>query len=258
MAHDSGGWRPQAFGRRRSRDVRNAVVEPGWDGARVLVHVRPPDPVRLIDIDGEDLADSCGAIVAALEGAIRAESAVFDGYLTYQATARPGATLPGGDDEQTLPRHVSRLVLGATADRFLDARPNRIGRVRGGSVELPEQDADEPDSGERDSDEDADQIVVKFDAAADGPLAFVAVDLLEVDGTLLLDVPLLERKRILDGVLVENLLIRKSMFIREPVNSFLLTWRTAGFRELAYKDANSRYRPGTEHDGWVLAPMPRR
>ena len=90
------------------------------------------------------------------------------------------------------------------------------------------------------------------------PLAFVAVDLLEIDGTNLLDIPLLERKRLLDSVLWENLRVRKSPFLRLPLNSFLPTWRAAGFSGLAYKDPNGRYRPGERNDGWVLAPMPRR
>ena len=223
----------------------------------MLVHVGPPDPVRVVDIEGADLADSCVAIVAALGDAITADSAVFDGYLTYQATARTWAMLPGEADTQTLGRHFSRLVLGGMADRLRDARPEKVGRIRGGRVQLPE-----PDAGERDPGDDPGGHAGEGDApageAADGPLAFVAVDLLEVDRTPLLDIPLLERKRILDGIVGENLLIRKSMFIREPVNSYLLTWRTAGFRELAYKDPNSRYRPGADNDGWAMAPMPRR
>jgi hypothetical protein len=37
-----------------------------------------------------------------------------------------------------------------------------------------------------------------------------------------------------------------------------MTWRSLGFSGLAYKEANSRYQPGTSNDGWSLIAMPRR
>ena len=66
-------------------------------------------------------------------------------------------------------------------------------------------------------------------AAPAGPLAFVAVDLLLVDDEPLLDVPLLERKRILEGVLDEGELVRRTAFVRPPVDPWLGTWRSIGF-----------------------------
>ena len=66
-------------------------------------------------------------------------------------------------------------------------------------------------------------------AAPVGPPAFVAVDLLLVDDEPILDVPLLERKRILEGVLDEAELVRRTVFVRPPVDPWLGTWRSLGF-----------------------------
>jgi hypothetical protein len=93
--------------------------------------------------------------------------------------------------------------------------------------------------------------------AAGDETAFVAVDLLLLDGESLLDVPLLERKRLLDGVIVESALVRLGIHVRPPVDTWLGTWRNFGFQSLAYKEANGRYRPGERNDGWATARIPR-
>ncbi|MFH1474240.1 MAG: hypothetical protein ABIG85_00095, partial [Chloroflexota bacterium] len=67
-----------------------------------------------------------------------------------------------------------------------------------------------------------------------------------------------ERKRILESVLPEGARVRRTPFVREPAGSFIITWRSLGFGGLAYKEANSRYRPGAPNDGWSLIAMPRR
>jgi ATP-dependent DNA ligase len=85
---------------------------------------------------------------------------------------------------------------------------------------------------------------------------FVAVDLLLLDGEPLLDVPLLERKRLLDAVLVEGPLVRIGIHVRPPVDPWLGTWRNVGFRMLAYKESNGRYRPGEANPGWASARIP--
>jgi ATP-dependent DNA ligase len=97
-------------------------------------------------------------------------------------------------------------------------------------------------------------------SAAAGPvaIALVAVDLLALGDEPLLDIPLLERKRLLESVLREGPRIRRTPFVREPAGSFIITWRSLGFGGLAYKEANSRYRPGAANDDWSLIPMPRR
>jgi bifunctional non-homologous end joining protein LigD len=84
------------------------------------------------------------------------------------------------------------------------------------------------------------------------------VDLLVLDDHPLLDVPLLERKRLLESALAEGERVRRTPYVREPAGSFIISWRSAGFGGLAYKAANSRYRPGARTDGWSLVAMPRR
>ena len=87
---------------------------------------------------------------------------------------------------------------------------------------------------------------------------FVAVDLLAIDGTDLLDVPLLERKRVLDSIVPPDQLIRAGPYVREPLGSWIDSWRAQGFRAMTFKSANSRYRPGETSAEWTLADMPRR
>jgi bifunctional non-homologous end joining protein LigD len=84
-------------------------------------------------------------------------------------------------------------------------------------------------------------------------VAFVAVDLLRVDGQDLFDVPLLERKRILEGIIVPGARVRVSPFTQPPVEHWLRSWEAAGFRGVMMKAANSRYRPGAETSEWVFA-----
>jgi ATP-dependent DNA ligase len=84
----------------------------------------------------------------------------------------------------------------------------------------------------------------------------MAVDLLSIDGSNLIDVPLLERKRLLDSALEVDELVRITLYIRPPIGSFAVTLRALGFRELAYKPANGRYRPTGEPSDWAIASIP--
>jgi hypothetical protein len=83
-------------------------------------------------------------------------------------------------------------------------------------------------------------------------LAFVAVDLLRVDYVTLFDVPLLERKRLLEGVLVQSPLIRLSPYVTPPIQAWLRTWRMAGFKGAIVKGANSKYVPGRRTFEWTI------
>jgi ATP-dependent DNA ligase len=87
---------------------------------------------------------------------------------------------------------------------------------------------------------------------------FVAIDLLWLDGESVLDVPLLERRRLLESVLAESDLVRRGVFVRPPVEAWIGSWRSVGFTGLSYRAANSRYQPGKAGDDWVSTPMPRR
>lgn len=83
--------------------------------------------------------------------------------------------------------------------------------------------------------------------------AFVAIDLLRIDGELLLDVPLLERKRLLDGLIDQSPLVRVSPWVIPPFRPWHRTWRRAGFRGAVLKAANSRYVPGSISLDWTDA-----
>jgi hypothetical protein len=48
------------------------------------------------------------------------------------------------------------------------------------------------------------------------------------------------------------------MYIRPPVGVWVTTWRTLGFRSMAYKEANGRYVPGEPNEGWAQARIPDR
>jgi ATP-dependent DNA ligase len=92
----------------------------------------------------------------------------------------------------------------------------------------------------------------------DDVVNLVAVDLLWLDGEWLLDVPLLERKRLLESILPGDALVRTGTYVRPPLATWVGSWRAQGFRGLAYKAANSRYRPGEKASDWATCPMPRR
>jgi bifunctional non-homologous end joining protein LigD len=81
--------------------------------------------------------------------------------------------------------------------------------------------------------------------------AFVAVDLLELDGESLLDVPLQERRRLLASVVDERVQVRVSPAVKQPIDGWLLGWRAAGFTHYLAKHQNSRYRPGERTDDWL-------
>lgn len=83
-------------------------------------------------------------------------------------------------------------------------------------------------------------------------VAFVAIDLLRIDGQALLDVPLLERKRILDGLIRQSELVRVTPYTRPPIRSWLTTWKAAGFEGAVIKAANSRYVPSSVTDQWTV------
>ena len=82
--------------------------------------------------------------------------------------------------------------------------------------------------------------------------AFVALDLLRLDDQPLFDVPLLERKRLLDGLIQQSLLVRISPWVRPPIRPWFNTWRGAGFRGVIVKAANSRYVPGSRSTEWAV------
>jgi bifunctional non-homologous end joining protein LigD len=80
---------------------------------------------------------------------------------------------------------------------------------------------------------------------------FVVVDLLEVDGESLLDVPLLERKRQLAAIVRASQNVRLTPFVRRGFRSWRDTLEAQGFKQFVVKKVNSRYRPGETNDDWL-------
>ncbi len=147
---------------------------------------------------------------------------MLDGYLTRQATPAVGTVYLVGSEIPTAAQMTSQMLVG----RGLNSR----------AVSKAEEDVNKE--------------------LRENPLAFVAVDLIVLDGQPLLDIPLLERKRLLESVVREAELVRRGAYIRPPVDTWLASWRTVGFRELAYKSANGRYLPGEINDSWAIARIP--
>jgi ATP-dependent DNA ligase len=78
--------------------------------------------------------------------------------------------------------------------------------------------------------------------------AFVAVDLVELDGEPLHDVPFQERRRLLESVIDEGVQVRLSPVVKFPVAGWLVGWRANGFTHYLAKHQNSRYTPGERND----------
>jgi len=205
---------------RRAFAVKDPIVEPLWSGTRALVHltvrpeVEPPATVAIIEGTGLDLADELPELAGALAAGVLALEAIVDGVITRQLT------LDG---------------VGAAAIPEIHSRPTEM-FVRSN---------------------------LDFDISARGPIAdlartsepvdgFVAVDLLRIDGADLLDVPLLERKRLLESVIAPGPLLRLSAHVRPPHDPWIATWKSMGLRGGILKAANSRYHPNDDTIDWQI------
>jgi len=97
-------------------------------------------------------------------------------------------------------------------------------------------------------------VAIEFDehhGRLGNDLAFVALDLLRIDHETLFDVPLLERKRLLEGAIKQSLLVRISPWVTPPISAWLRTWTHAGFKGAMVKNSNSRYVPGSTTIEWA-------
>jgi hypothetical protein len=222
----SAEWRPMAFGNESPKRIKDPLCEPLWGGRRVLIDIVRGD-VGIRDVGGDPVAGHA-ALREALARSAFATELLVDGYLLpapLRETMGAEAT-PGMDSIPTARQIGRQLFLGGGTNR----RREELEREARRQVELP----------------------------PDAPAAFVAVDLVWLDGEPLIDVPLLERKRLLEAVLGVDAVVRRTMVVRPPVEAWYAQWRALGFAEIAVKGANSRYRPGTASPHWTTASIPRR
>ncbi len=220
--------RPQPFGKSSSQAAVDPIIEPLWLGVRVLAAVDQAGAV-LIDEEGEPVLDQ-DRVAIALAVAAKADSVILDGYLTKQVSHSDEATYfrPPPDLTPTAGQTVNRMMFGIRRNRA-DERMAEMEAAREARTFGP-----------------------------DDPITFMAIDLLWLDGESLLDIPLLERKRILESVLIESEVVRCGLYVRPPIEPWIGSWRTQGFTGLTFKAANSRYSPGVASKDWAAGPMPRR
>ncbi|MGA3029766.1 MAG: hypothetical protein ABSE58_03370 [Candidatus Limnocylindrales bacterium] len=213
---DPDDWRPQRFGGSGGRYARDVIIEPSWGGVRVLARFRD-GATRFTDEDGVDCTTEFTGVADALNAAALAEDFILDGFLTVEPTQATAGIPLAEIAPPTKGQMMTAWVVGGRV-----AKPTTTERLLDPTM----------------------------------PVAFVAVDLLEIDGSRLLDIPLLERKRLLDGALRPSELVRITPFVRPPIGTFLATWRGLGFHALVYKAANSRYTPNARNDDWSVVSMP--
>jgi bifunctional non-homologous end joining protein LigD len=91
-----------------------------------------------------------------------------------------------------------------------------------------------------------------FTRSPSARLIFAAFDLLEVDGESLLEIPLLERKRHLEGLLVPSVNVRLTPFVTRGLRSWRETLVAQGFHRVVLKNWNSAYAPGRTTNDWLV------
>lgn len=221
--------RPQAFGKRTAERIREPVVEPQWPGLRVMVAVRATDVVLFDDgepINGHDaIREDLAAMLAPTTDGV-----ILDGCLTKQVVTDTGV-YTGFHEVESTGRLIAQSMVGrlAMGQNRTEAAIKRL-----------------------------EEATAERTFAPDDLVNLVLIDLLWLDGEWLLDVPLLERKRLLESLIRGTDLVRGGVYVRPPIATWVGSWRAQGFPGLTFKEANSRYRPGERADEWAVSPMPRR
>ncbi|HET9345199.1 MAG TPA: hypothetical protein VFO05_05800 [Candidatus Limnocylindrales bacterium] len=218
-------WRPQRFSE-AGGDIADPIIEPLWTGLRALAFV-DGDQATIRDLDGDEL-DEFPDVAAELVAANLAERWIVDGYLTHQVLQEPAA-IARRDAAQ---KEANKPTMGQMWFGNMFRRRRR----------------DEPTV------EQSERAV----PAPEGDVALVVVDILWLDDEPLLDVPLLERKRVLESAVGESRLVRLGTYVRPPIDTWLGSWRSFGFSRMSYKAANSRYLPGQTNPAWTVADVPAR
>lgn len=216
-------WRPQTMPRGRYQpEIIDPIVEPFWSGIRVIAHFRDSGTEEWGTVEVLDsFGDDATEVAPLAVDHLRRSILASEAVIDGILTNQATA---GGEGTSVVvfarSSPVKRLVIGGAES---DIR------------------YDTPKPRPRDS-----------------VPAFVALDLLSIDGQTLFDVPLLERKRLLESVIDESELVRVSPWVRPPLRQWFSSWRAAGFRGLILKSSNSRYLPGEETDQWAIVErMPR-
>jgi hypothetical protein len=220
-------WRPQLFGDRRAATIADPIIEPLWTGPRILAFATN-GAVTLTDAEGEPVHGQ-DEIEGALLDAAAGSTILIEAVLTPEPIQSTDAIAER--DHVTPPKPadaMTQMIVGSRGDR-----KDRILR-------------------------NVDEARARQFGGTTDRVALVAVDLMWLDDESLCDVPLLERKRILESVLAESDLIRIGIHVKPPVDTWLGSWRSFGFRRLAYKAANSRYLPGRKNQDWATAEIPQR
>lgn len=217
IPHDPLDWRPQvASTQRRQPVIKDPILEPQWTGRHVLAH---------FDVHAGGSGPPVRLIDEYGEDATDEHPEILE-QLTH-----------------------SILAVDAVLDGYLTAQATQTGegsaaihtpRVHG-SIITPRRVEMEVEVKARSSRSDRSSTV-----------AFVAIDVLRLDGQALFDLPLLERKRLLDGLVQPTELVRISPYTRPPVGPWLTSWKSNGFPGAVSKAANSRYRPDHRTDEWTV------
>ena len=220
-------WRLQTFGDKRAATIADPIIEPLWTGPRILAVV-DGSTVTMTDADG-GVIDEHPEVADALREAVAGLTVLIEGFLTPEPIQ--GSPDIASREIVSLPKPgqaMTQMIIGVRGER-----KERLLRQQ-------------------------EEVRRRTVAGADERLALVAVDLLWLDDESLCDVPLLERKRILESVVTESDLVRVGIHVRPPIDAWLGSWRAFGFRKLAYKAANSRYLPGQRNLDWATADIPQR
>ena len=222
-------WRPQRPGRQPIKKIVDPLVEPDWNGLRVVCALTPEGAVFVHD--GESIAVPA-ELPPAMVDAFDAVEALIEGCLTTKALESGAGVLPAMPGVERPPILVPRVVRKRVEDDpYIHARDHE---AREEAIAGP--------------------ALAKL--ARGERHVFVATDLLWLDGTPLDDVPLLERMRLLDGVLEASYLVRVTPHVKASAILTLVTWGTQGFRELHYRAANSRYLAGRENPDCAITRPP--
>ena len=156
------------------------------------------------------------------------EGVILDGCLTKQVSSDGSGIYTGPADLPSTGKMIAQSLMGTRRNRR-EELAEELGKERAERTFGPEDIA-----------------------------ILIVTDLLWLDGQWLLDVPLLERKRLLESILPGVDLVRPGAYVRPPIDTWVGSWRSQGFTALSFKAANSRYRPGEKATDWTTAPMPRR